>query len=165
MEYVEWAMRKYCSSITAFCIVNKKVNFALPTVNFPQYYVVVFFHLKLFLFPLIFIEHRNSTNWNRHTHTHRTPVPTLDFPIPYYGPIHAYCSSVTDGHNQKRNSVDQGPTNIPSFPLSIKKKKKNTRHGASSSSFSSSSSSSTATFFFFFCCVFFFSHFFFFFCL
>ena len=114
--YLPCWISKYKGSFGVFCC---KLNFALPIVNFPQYYVVVFFHLKLFLFPLIFIEHRNSTNWNRHTHTHRTPVPTLDFPIPYYGPIHAYCSSVTDGHNQKWNSVDQGPTNIPSFPLSI----------------------------------------------
>ena len=122
--YLPCWISKYKGSFGVFCY---KINFALPIVNFPQYYVVVFFRLKLFSFPLIFIEHRNSTNWKTQTHTHTHSEllsPLVTFQSHTLGPYPHIVHLLQMGTTKKDISVDQGPTNIPSFSLSNKKKKK-----------------------------------------
>ena len=121
--YLPCWISKYKGSFGVFCY---KINFALPIVNFPQYYVVVFFRLKLFSFPLIFIEHRNSTNWktqtHTHTHTHSELLsPLVTFQSHTLGPYTHIVHLLQMGTTKKDISVDQGPTNIPSFSLSKKK--------------------------------------------
>ena len=142
--YLPCWISKYKGSFGVFCY---KVNFALPIVNFPQYYVVVFFHLKLFLFPLIFIEHRNSTNWNRDSHTHTELLsPLSTFQSHTMGPYTHIVHLLQMGITKKEIRWIKVPPIFPPFLFLFKKKI--TRHGASSSF---AVYSSSLIFFFFVC--------------